>query len=140
MCAHVFIERHGMNMPLRNIPVQSIYSDEALKSPAAIRHHRNMAKRQHFIREWRKFRDLNQTQLADAVGISQSFISKFETFQVSPDLATLTLIAGALKCDVVDLIKREPDTQETIWGLWDQLQPTQKTQLVEIGQTLKKVS
>lgn len=98
-----------------------------------------MAKRQHFIREWRKFRGLNQTQLGELVGVSQSFISKFESNEVSPALDTLTKLADALRCDVVDLIKRPPDTPETIWVLWEQLMPAQKNQLVEIGQTLKKV-
>jgi transcriptional regulator with XRE-family HTH domain len=99
-----------------------------------------MAKQRHFIREWRKFRDLNQEQLAERMGVGQPFISKIERGAQSPDLEFLERAADALNCSTTDLIKRDPNDPEAIWDLWEKMQPVQREQLVEIAKTLQKVS
>lgn len=99
---------------------------------------RDMAKRRHYIREWRKHRGLNQEQFAERIGVTQSFVSKVENGKQSPDLSFLEVTAEALRCTPADLIMRDPTAPEAIWDIWEQLQPVQRVQLIEIGKTLKK--
>lgn len=107
-------------------------ADDSFKMPG-------MAQQRHYIKEWRKHQGLNQEQLAERMGVTQSFVSKIERFQQSPDLGFLELAAEVLRCSPADLIERDPSQSARIWAIWDQLQPKQQEQLVEIAQTLKKV-
>lgn len=99
-----------------------------------------MAKQRHFIKEWRKFRDLNQDQLAERIGVGQPYISKIERGVQSPDLEFLERAAEALSCSTTDLINRDPADPEAIWDLYDKMTTTQRAQVVEIAKTLLKVS
>jgi transcriptional regulator with XRE-family HTH domain len=96
-----------------------------------------MSKR-HFIREWRKHRGLTQEQLAERIGITKSYLSKIEGGKKRYDQPFLEAAAVALRCDPADLIIRDPVDPEGIWSIWDQLQPTQRQQVVEIARTLKR--
>jgi transcriptional regulator with XRE-family HTH domain len=97
-----------------------------------------MAKQRHFIREWRKFRELTQEQLAERIGITKSYLSKIESGKKRYDQPFLEAAAVALRCEPADLIIRDPLDPEGIWSIWDQLQPTQRQQVVEIAKTLKR--
>lgn len=99
-----------------------------------------MGKQRHFIKEWRKHRGLNQEQLAERMGVTQSFVSKIENGKQSPDLAFIEMAAEVLRCEPADLIMRDPTAPESIWSIWDQLKPEQRTQLVAIGEAIKKAS
>ena len=58
----------------------------------------------------RKKRRLTQKQLADMSGVTQQAISKIESGErKSPQIATLSKLAGALKCTVDDLIEDEDE-------------------------------
>ena len=54
------------------------------------------------IRAWRKHRDMNQTQLAELVGMSVSNLSRLERGDQAFEGATLAALAKALDCDVSD--------------------------------------
>jgi transcriptional regulator with XRE-family HTH domain len=97
-----------------------------------------MAQR-HFIREWRKHRGLTQDQLSERIGIDKSYLSKIENGKKRYDQPFLEAAAEVLRCEPADLIMRDPTASESIWSIWEQLQPTQRSQLVEIANTLKKV-
>jgi transcriptional regulator with XRE-family HTH domain len=56
------------------------------------------------IRQWRLARGMNQQQLADVCGMTQSGLYRVETGQTNPQLATLQRIASALHCSVRDLV------------------------------------
>ena len=99
-----------------------------------------MGKQRHYIREWRKYRELNQDQLAERIGVQQPFISKIERGVQSPDLAFIEVAAEALNCTPTDLITRDPRDPEAIWDLYDKMTSTQRAQVVEIAKTLLKVS
>lgn len=58
------------------------------------------------IRELRIRQGLNQKQLAEAVGVSQSVISDYETGTISPLLGTAFRLADVLECSVSDLFPR----------------------------------
>jgi transcriptional regulator with XRE-family HTH domain len=55
------------------------------------------------IRQWRLARGMNQQQLAEASGLTQSGLHRVETGQTNPQLATLQRIASALHCSVREL-------------------------------------
>ena len=55
------------------------------------------------IKALRKEHGWSQDELADAVGIEQSVLSKFERGQASPSIVRLALIAKALGTNLADL-------------------------------------
>lgn len=55
------------------------------------------------IREWRKYRGLTQTELADAAGTSQAAIALIENGKRNPTIETARKCADALGCDLDDL-------------------------------------
>lgn len=98
-----------------------------------------MSERGHFIREWRLHRGLTQEQMAERVGIDKSYLSKIENGRKRYDQPFLEAASEVLGCEPADLIQRDPSQSARIWEIWDKLQPTQREQLVEIAQTLRKV-
>ena len=97
-----------------------------------------MAKKRHFLREWRKFRGLTQEQFCERMGVTQGQVSKIEAGKKDVELSYLELAADVLRCDLPDLLMRDPSSPEAIWSIWDQLAPPERQQLVEIGKTFKK--
>ena len=57
------------------------------------------------MRELRKEKELTQGELANKVGIGQSFISKIEKGHLEPSLQTLGRIAKVLGTDAKSLLK-----------------------------------
>jgi transcriptional regulator with XRE-family HTH domain len=55
------------------------------------------------IRQWRLGRGMNQQQLAEASGLTQSGLFRVETGQTNPQLISLQRIASALHCSVREL-------------------------------------
>lgn len=92
----------------------------------------------HFIREWRKFRGLNQEQLAERIGIGKPYVSKIETGKRRYDQPFLEAAAAALNCSVADLLVRDPTDPEGIWSIWDDLKPAERVQAVSVIRALKK--
>jgi len=56
------------------------------------------------IRQWRLARGMNQQQLAEASGLTQSGLFRIEMGRTNPQLATLQQIASALECSVRELL------------------------------------
>jgi transcriptional regulator with XRE-family HTH domain len=56
------------------------------------------------IRRWRVACGMNQQQLAEASGMTQSGLYRVETGQTNPQLSTLQRIASALHCSVRELL------------------------------------
>jgi len=56
------------------------------------------------IRQWRLARGMNQRQLAEACGLTQSGLFRIETGQTNPQLTTLQQIASVLECSVRELL------------------------------------
>lgn len=99
---------------------------------------RPMPKRGHFIREWRKYRELTQDQLAERIGINRAYLSKIESGKRRYDQPFLEAAAEVLRCEPADLIIRDPTDPDGIWSIWDQLKPVERQQVVEIARTLKR--
>lgn len=92
----------------------------------------------HFIREWRKHRELSQEQLAERIGINRAYLSKIEGGKRRYDQPFLEAAAEVLRCEPADLIIRDPSDPDGIWSIWDALSQPQRTQVVEIAKTLKR--
>lgn len=83
-------------------------------------------KPRHFIREWRKFRQLNQEALAERVEMSPASISQIETYKQGWTDETLAALADALRCEPGDLLARNPLDKDAPWSIWDMLKPEQR--------------
>lgn len=94
--------------------------------------------RRTYIRAWRKYRDLTQEQLAEKTGLTAVMISHLERRTRGYSQETLEAIAEALQTDVGGLLSRDPETDEPIWSLWQQANPTVRSQIVDITKTLTK--
>lgn len=104
-------------------------------------HNADMAKSpssRHFIRAWRKDRGLTLEQLAERIGMTHQNLGKIERGLVPYNQTLLELLADALRCEPADLIMRDPAQKNSLWTIYEALSPTQRIQLVEIGETLKK--
>lgn len=89
-----------------------------------------------YIRQWRKFRGLTQEALADRVGMSPGNLSNIETGKQPYSQEHLEPLAEALRCEVVDLLIRDPTEPEGIWTIWEQAKPAQRKQIVEVAKAL----
>ena len=101
-----------------------------------------MAKRRlrTFIKEWRAFRGMSQEHLADLAGMSSGNLSLIERGLQNYTQETLEALAGALKCEPVDLLVREPTDREGIWSVWDRATPSERSMIVDIAKTIVKTS
>ena len=95
-----------------------------------------MAKKPHYIREWRKHRGLTQDQLAERIGIARSYLTKIETGKRRYDQPLLEAAAYALRCEPGDLITRDPTDPEGIWSIWDQLKPPERVRAIAVLRAL----
>jgi transcriptional regulator with XRE-family HTH domain len=73
------------------------------------------------IRRLRKDNGLTQAQLAEAIGVDESYISKIETGRLpyTPSEETLRLLAQILKADPLDLLalaQKTPDELQSVVG------------------------
>lgn len=97
-------------------------------------------RRRHFIKEWRVYRELTQTQLAERVGVAVSTISQLETGKQGYAQPTLEAIAEALQCEPADLLMRDPSKEDALWSIWEGLDQPQRAQIVEIAKTFRRAS
>lgn len=125
-------------MPPWHTYVQTEYSRGALKAPHRVRHHWLMTKRNHFIRQWRKFRGLSQIEFAEQVGVTQGQVSKIESGKRDYDQSFLERAAEVLRCSDLDLLARDPQAPMDIMDIYNALLPNQQVQLVEIAKTIKR--
>lgn len=73
----------------------------------------------HFIREWRIFREKNQDDLADYLGVNQSTISNLENGKTPYDqdvLERLSVFFGCDTGDILDINPLEPDKLRLIYS------------------------
>ena len=94
-------------------------------------------RRKNFIKEWREERGLTQAQLAERLECSEASISRVETGKQTLTGDLRDAIADALSVDPSSLEMRNPAEME-IWSIWDQAQPGQRRQIIEIAKTLLK--
>lgn len=119
-------------------------------------HHANMANDpKHFLRKWRKRRDLTLEDVAArievlsaeralndpearAITMTHATLSRIERGKLPYNQHLLELLAEIYRTDVATLLMRDPDKPEAIWDIWEQLAPVQREQVVEIAKTIKR--
>lgn len=135
---HRIGQRHSVNVPWGHVYGQAKCAVGVLPGAQGVCDNVPMAAHRHFIREWRKHRGLTQEQLAERIGISRPQLSKVEKGARKYDQAFLEAAAEELRCDVADLLVRNPMSPEAIWTIWDTLNPTERAQVVEVAKALKR--
>lgn len=101
---------------------------------------KNQERRRHFIKEWRKHRELTQDQLADRIGVAVSTISQLESYKQGYSQATLEALAEALRCEPADLLMRNPQSEDALWSIWEDLDQPSRNQVTEIAKTFRRAS
>lgn len=86
----------------------------------------------HYIREWRKHRDLTLEQLAERIGMTHQNLSKIERGKVAYTQPLLEKLAEEFRCEPADLIVRDPSDPGGLWSIYDQLTPVQREQGVSL--------
>lgn len=92
----------------------------------------------HFLRAWRKHRGKTLEQVADHLHMSHSQLSRIETFKQPYNQELLEALADLYRCDVVDLLIRDPLDDEAIWTLWQHAKPGQRQQIRAVAEALLK--
>jgi transcriptional regulator with XRE-family HTH domain len=62
----------------------------------------------HYVKEWRKHRDLSQEQLADRIGKSRGLISQIESGKTYLTEDMIYALADAFQCEPGDLFRVNP--------------------------------
>ncbi|WP_291208944.1 helix-turn-helix transcriptional regulator [Hyphomonas sp.] len=98
--------------------------------------------RRTFLKEWRIHRDLTQAQLAEAMDISETYLSDLERGIRRYNQDMLETAAEALNCSVVDLLTRKPapaeGKSEDVWSMLSELDEADRQRAAVIISTLKR--
>ncbi|MGN8022299.1 helix-turn-helix domain-containing protein [Phyllobacterium sp. 22229] len=78
-------------------------------------------RQRHFLREWREYLNLNQEAAADRIGVTQSKLSRIETYKSPYDQDFLEEAAIAYGVSPASLIMRDPNDQDSVWALEEHL-------------------
>lgn len=68
------------------------------------------------IAEWRRFRNVRQDDLAEALGVTKASVSRVENGKAPYTQDFLEVTARTLKTDVASLLFRKPDDGPSPWG------------------------
>lgn len=90
----------------------------------------------HFIREWRKYRDLTLEKLSDKIDMSAGNLSNIEKNITPYNRDHLHALASALDCDVVDLLTRDPSDPDPLGSMWKQWSPRERATMLEIARLI----
>lgn len=125
-------------VPYSPFPRQPRSATGALSLREPICHRAEMARKPHYIKEWRKHRGLTQEQLAARIEIDRSYLVKIENGKRRYDQPFLEAAALALRCEPADLIMRDPTQPNAIWSIWDKIPPQQREQAARILEVFAK--
>lgn len=78
-------------------------------------------KSRYFFREWRLHRKLSQEKLAEQIGQTAPSMSQLENGKQGFSEETLLALAAALECHPAELLGRDPNDNDSIWGIWERI-------------------
>ncbi len=94
--------------------------------------------RPHFIKSWRKHRNLTLEQLAERLEVTAGTLSQLERGNTQYTQPMLEALAIALNCEPSDLINRDPKTSAGIMLVWDKIpESARATALAVLSQFAK---
>ena len=85
-----------------------------------------------YLRQWRKFREMTQEQLADAMGYERTVLSKVERGKVQYTQAFLEAAAKALRCRPADIIGNNPEEPAPVMNIWDRIRPEDRPRALDV--------
>ena len=90
------------------------------------------------VREWRKRRGMSLEKLAEAAGISRSYLNEIELGKKTANENRMRQIARALDVRVEDLLapRERRELEETLLRLLEQLPPDEQRKLIRIAEAL----
>ena len=91
----------------------------------------------HYVREWRKHRNLTQERLAERTPFTTGAISQLETGHTSYTQPMLEALAVALDCLPGDLLSRNPLKDGTVVQLFNDLPEDKQRVAIEMLKALK---
>lgn len=98
-----------------------------------------MAKKQlrpTFLRQWRQHREKTLVQVAEHLHMTHGQLSRIERGLQPYNQELLELLADLYRCDVVDLLIRDPSQPESIWSIWDRAKPGERQQITDVAGAL----
>lgn len=93
--------------------------------------------KRHYIKEWRKHRDMTQEKLGAKLGRSASHISQIERGTLNYTRETLEALAYALSCEPSDLLGVDPERPRSeLAKIVEKLSPEQEVQAARVIKAL----
>ena len=68
--------------------------------------------------------------------MSTGNLSNIETGKQPYTQENLEAIADALRCEVIDLLIRDPSEPEGIWTLWERAKPADRVRILDLATAL----
>lgn len=127
------------NVPDRNMLRQAKCSSEPIRLGPLLRDTLFMAGKSHrstFMRQWRQYRDKTLVQVAEELHVTHGYLSKVERGLQPYNQEMLEKLADLYRCDVVDLLIRDPLEPEAIWSIWDRAKPAERRQIEAVAGAL----
>jgi transcriptional regulator with XRE-family HTH domain len=97
-----------------------------------------MARRPHYLREWRRYRKLSLATVAERIGITHGTLSRIERGEYPYNQRHLEALAEVFETDPASLIGRDPRDPEGIFEIWLRLTPARKRQILAIIKALNE--
>jgi transcriptional regulator with XRE-family HTH domain len=95
-------------------------------------------RRRHFIKQWRKAKNLTQEELAERIGVTPGAISQLELGRVNYTQNMLEAIAEEFGIRPGDLLNVDPTREGAMWSIWETLDVPTRNQVIEIAKTFQK--
>lgn len=89
----------------------------------------------HFLRAWRKHKDITQEVAASRIGIDRTTLGRIENGKVPYNQQFLEAAAAAYGCEPADLIMRDPNSP--IWTLLDSVRKMSSAQQRQVAHIIK---
>jgi transcriptional regulator with XRE-family HTH domain len=89
-----------------------------------------------FIRQWRQHRGKTLVQIAEQLHMTHGQLSRIERGLQPYNQELLEKLAELYRCDVVDLLIRNPAEPESIWSIWDRARPGERQQITNVAGAL----
>lgn len=90
-----------------------------------------------FLKEWRKFRELSQEQLAVRIGVSKGDISNWEKGKRRYNQDMLEALARALEIESPGLLLLvDPTGPDSFWSYWEHASETQRRDIIRLAQVV----
>lgn len=90
-----------------------------------------------YLKEWRKFRNLTQEELASRIEVDRSYISMIERGASGYTQIFLEAAAEALGIEPADLLVRNPLDPQGYWSVWEGIPPADRPKFAQAIQALK---